>query len=156
MAISKTVRDAWQANDRVNAVLLDHLTPEMLEAQTPGGGWTVAHHLAHMTGVVKYWGMDFAPKLEALPDLHDENGVMETDLSRIREVMEQTREAALEAATSQPEGDKGKLPHPSVEAYLIHMLVHEAHHRGQILLALKTNGYPLPDEDSMWGPWRGE
>jgi hypothetical protein len=38
MSASPPVREAWQANVRVNQVLLEHLTPEMLEAQTPGGG----------------------------------------------------------------------------------------------------------------------
>ena len=28
-------------------------------------------------------------------------------------------------------------------------MAHDAHHRGQILLALKTNGHPLPDEESI-------
>lgn len=46
-------------------------------------------------------------------------------------------------------------PHASADADLMHMMIHGAHHRGQIRLALKTAGHPLPDEDAMWGPWRG-
>ncbi|MEM6431914.1 MAG: DinB family protein [Deinococcota bacterium] len=36
----------------------------------------------------------------------------------------------------------------------MHMMVHDAHHRGQILLALKTSGHTLPDEGSFWMPWK--
>ncbi|MDQ3461036.1 MAG: damage-inducible protein DinB, partial [Deinococcota bacterium] len=92
-----------------------------------------------------------------LADLYEPDAddfVAETDPARIREVMAQTHQTALEAADV-AEGT-GELPHSSVEASLIHMMVHDAHPRGQLLLALKTAGHALPDEDLMWGPWRGE
>jgi uncharacterized damage-inducible protein DinB len=34
------------------------------------------------------------------------------------------------------------------------MTMHDAHHRGQILLALKSEGFPLPDENKLWSPLR--
>lgn len=71
--------------------------------------------------------------------------------------MRETYEAVLGAA--QAATQKGATAygesHDSPDAFLIHMMVHDAHHRGQILLALKTAGHPLPDEDAVWGPWRG-
>jgi uncharacterized damage-inducible protein DinB len=36
------------------------------------------------------------------------------------------------------------------------MIIHDAHHRGQILLALKTAGHPLPNEDIFWNPLNRE
>ena len=39
--VSESVKKAWQANGKVNAVLLEHLTPEMLSARMPGGGYTL-------------------------------------------------------------------------------------------------------------------
>jgi uncharacterized damage-inducible protein DinB len=36
------------------------------------------------------------------------------------------------------------------------MRVHDAHHHGQMLLALKANGHLLPAEEGMWVPWRGD
>lgn len=157
MSISPIVRQAWQCNTRVNRIVLDHLTPAMLSAEMPGGDVTVAAQLAHITGTTKYWGMNFAPSLAALPDLASEDGEQDsvvTDLARIRIVVTDTASDVIDAAESAT--DKGTLPHADVEAYLIHMMVHDAHHRGQILLALKTAGHPMPDEDAMWGPWRGE
>ena len=68
MSVSSSVREAWEANTRVNGVLLAHLTPEMLEAQTPGGGYTVARHLAHIINTVQYWGsLRDKARFEALP-----------------------------------------------------------------------------------------
>lgn len=159
------VQTAWQANLKVNMALLEHLTPEMLGARTPGGGYSVAQHLAEIVGTTKYWGsrLDEA-RLGGLPDLYtiredlDEGDieafVPETDLARIREVLLETAAAAQEAAANAPAGFTGDLPHSSPDAFLIHMMVHDAHHRGQVLLALKTSGHPLPDEDAMWVPWK--
>jgi uncharacterized damage-inducible protein DinB len=160
-----SVQDAWNANLEVNLVLLEHLTPEMLEARTPGGGFSVAQHLAHLVGTTKYWGSRFDVRLKALPRLFTvreelpeddlEAFVPETDLTRIREVLTVTARAAQGASREAPTGDAGEPPHASADAFLLHMMVHDAHHRGQILLALKTAGYTLPDEDALWGPWRG-
>lgn len=162
------VQTAWQANLRVNEVLLGHLTPEMLDARTPGGGYSVAQHLAHLVGTTQYWGwLRDKARFEALPDPvleHDEAKgvfVVETDLAKLTDSYRQTQAAALDVAEAEAEGTalppgKWESPHATPDAFLIHMMVHDAHHRGQILLALKTSGYPLPDEDAMWGPWRGE
>jgi uncharacterized damage-inducible protein DinB len=154
---SPSVREAWQVNTKVNKAVLDHLTPEMVHARTPGGGFTVAEHLLEIFHTPKYWGLKFDAALEVIPNLYEQKGeeyIAETDLSRIREVAKQTTDAVLKA--SQAVHSKGNLPHTSVDAYLIHMMVHDAHHRGQLLLALKTNGFPLPGEDLMWGPWKDE
>lgn len=161
MSVSASVKEAWRANGRVNRALLEHLTPEMLEAQTPGGGYTVAQHLAENVDTIYSWGCRFdKARFGSLPDLvleyDEETGVFkaETDLNRISDARQRTETAALEAAEAAT--DMKDSPHTSPDAYLLHMMVHDAHHRGQILLALKTSGHPLPDEDLMWGPWRGE
>jgi uncharacterized damage-inducible protein DinB len=150
---------AWKANDEINAVLLAHLTSAMLEARTPGAGYTVAQHLAHMVECTKGWGMELEPsRLKDVPDLYsnyDPNTGMfdaEMNLERIQTVMTQTRDALLE--TAQSATGTGNLPHATVGKFLVHMLAHDAHHRGQILLALKTNGHALPDDAALWLPWR--
>ena len=155
MAITQTVKEAWEANDKVNKVLLEHLTPDMLNAQTPGGGYTVAQHLAHMTRTKKYFGMKLSETLKALPDLHDTTtDRVETNLAQIKDVMRQTSQRILEV--SEATDGKGDLPQLSTEGFLIHMMIHDGHHRGQILLALKTAGHPLPDEDLFWQPLNNE
>ena len=150
---------AWQANAAINDALLNHLTPEMLEAGTPGAGYTVAQHLAHMVQCLKGWSSQLEPSaVQDLPDLYrnydPETGSFDAEMNveRIKAVMKQTRDATLTIA--QNAKSTGNLPHATVGKFLIHMMTHDAHHRGQILLALKTNGYALPDEESMWLPWR--
>ncbi len=156
MGISAHVREAWRINDSVNGVLLGHLTAEMLHAQTPGGGYSTAQHLAHLTEAKKFWGEMLDKSIGTLPDLVDDMSgadfVAETDLARIQEVMGQTSQRLLESA-ERADG-KGDLPYSSVEVFLIHLVAHDSHHRGQILLALKTAGHSLPDEGALWGLWR--
>ncbi len=157
--ISPEIEFAWNTNNAVNAVLLEHLTPDMLNAITPGGGYTVAQHLAHMVECTKGWGMQLETEnLEKLPDLYSnydtDTGMFdaEMNLEQIKSVMTQTKSLVLETAKNAV--SKGNLPHSSPAQFLMHMAMHDAHHRGQILLALKTNGFALPDENSFWLPLR--
>lgn len=157
MSDDRSILRAWNANLEVNRVLLRHLTPAMLQARSPGGGFTVGQHLAHMAGVTKGWGsLIDAQRFEPLPYLaEDIDGELEAsaDLTHIDDVFRRTSEAAAAAASARPEGSSAS-PHADAAAYLVHMLVHDAHHRGQILLALKTSDHPLPDEEALWAPWR--
>lgn len=146
-------------NVRVNDVLCAHLTPEMMGAVTPGGGMTVAQHLAHMAGVTREWLSQLDEGAAApLPILYDDTRedafVAQEDPGRAAEVLRAVWGSALETALN-AEGT-GQLPHPSTAQFVTHMLIHDAHHRGQVLLALKVNGHSRPDEDAMWGPLRGE
>ena len=155
MAVSQTTKESWQISEQMNRVLLEYLTPDMLLAQTPGKGYSVAQHLAHMTEAKKFWGSMLNENVSELPNLSDDrNGefIAETNLAQIKDVFRQTHKTILESAESA--SDKGKLPYPSIDVYLTHLMVHDAHHRGQILLALKTASYPLPNEGTLWDVWR--
>jgi uncharacterized damage-inducible protein DinB len=151
------LQDSWNANNASNDALLEHLRPEMLEAKTPGEGWTVAQHIAHMVGFYKWMSVRFASGVQSLPDLFDPNDEEDdfkvvNDLENIREVWMQTRDAVLHAINNAK--DKGSLPQLSLEHFVIHIFVHDAHHRGQIMLALKTSGFARPDDEPLWWPWR--
>jgi len=155
MSIDQKVKDAWLANNKVNTVLLEHLTPEMLLVQTPAGGYTIAQHLADMANAPKYWASKTGNEaIAALGNLYDENTeefIPEMNLERIRQVFQDTSKVI---ARELDNDDGSKLVHKSIESYMIHMLVHDAHHRGQILVTLKVAGFSIPDEDAVWMPWK--
>jgi uncharacterized damage-inducible protein DinB len=156
MPISSAVKEAWEINSQINQSVLRHLSPEMLSAKTPGGGFSVAEHLVEILYTPKYFGLKFAPEhLQTLPNLFEAEGdtfVVESDLEKFRDAAPIVAESVLKAAEAAV--DKGDLPHTDLDTYLIHMMVHDAHHRGQLFLALKTNGYPLPDDALIWNPWK--
>ncbi len=151
--MSPEIEFAWNTNNAVNDILLDYLTPPMLKTVTPGGGYTVAQHLAHMVEATKYWLSVLEPSAaKPLGDLFDnfEDFNAETDVLRISRVMRDTRDAALRTAKTVQ--NKGDLPHSSPSQFLFHAAIHDAHHRGQIMLALKTAGFALPDDGDLWRP----
>jgi uncharacterized damage-inducible protein DinB len=155
MAISESVKEAWHINEGMNKILLEYLTPEMLVVQTPSKDWSVAGYLAHLAGSKKWWGTHLnEEKVDRLPNLYDETTgkiIVEKNLARIKDVFEQTSKTILETAENAK--DKGKLPYPSVDVYLIQQMIHDGHHRGQILLALRSAGYTPPNDDDFWGGW---
>jgi uncharacterized damage-inducible protein DinB len=156
MSVTQSIKEAWEANDKVNKILLEHLTSEMLGAQTPGGGYTVARHIAHMTKTKVYFGSKLDESLKQLPSLYsnEKELIPETNLAQMKDVMRQTSQRILESAETAK--DRGDLPQTSIVGFLIHMMIHDGHHRGQILLALKTAGHPLPNEDLFWQPLNNE
>lgn len=155
MVISEAVKEAWHINEGMNKILLEYLTPDMLVVQTPSKDWSVAGYLVHLAASKKWWGSHLAEEqVDGLPNLYDETTgktVTEKNLARIKDVFEQTSKTILE--TAERAENKGKLPYPSIDVYLIHQMVHDAHHRGQILLALRTVGYELLSDDEFWGGW---
>lgn len=155
MSINSMVREAWLANNKVNKVFLEHLTPEMLSIQTPAGGYTIAQHLADMSNAAKYWLSKLEnANINAIGNLYDENAeefIAEMNLERIRQVFQETTDVILKELEN---ADASQLVHKSIESYMIHMLVHDAHHRGQILVTLKVTGHNIPEEDAVWMPWK--
>ena len=155
MSVSQLVKATWHINDAMNKTLLEHLTPDMLTVQTPDENWSVAGYLAHLAGSKKWWASHLNKEdVASLPDLYQETEgtfVVEKDIEKIEAVFAETSRTLLE--TAERADNKGALPYASIDLYLIHMMIHDAHHRGQILLALRTAGHAPPDEDIFWGGW---
>jgi uncharacterized damage-inducible protein DinB len=153
--ISDSVLEAWHINEGMNKILLEYLTPEMLEVQTPSKDWSVAGYLSHLAASKKWWGSHLNEhKANSLPNLYQKMGdtiTAEKNLERIKEVYQQTSNTILEIAENA--SDKGKLPYPTIDVYLIQQMIHDGHHRGQILLLLKSAGFTAPNDDEFWGGW---
>ena len=158
LMVNDSLKESWRINTEINLNLLEHLNLEMLNTQPPGAGLSVAQHIVHMIDALISWGMFFdKPRFSSIPDLYEpKNEVLDPlkDVGVLRNVMKVSRELALEAAEAAT--DKGKLPYYSIETLLIHIIAHDAHHRGQIMLALKTAGFTLPSNNAIWSPWRTE
>ncbi len=132
MKVSQVVKETWQINDGMNKVLLDYLTPEMLEIKTPDQSWSVAEYLAHLASSKKWWLSHLnKEKAHLLPSLFhktEDTYVAETNLEKIKNVFERVSKIMLE--TAEHAEDKGSLPYTSIDLYLIHMTTHDSHHRG--------------------------
>jgi uncharacterized damage-inducible protein DinB len=155
--------EAWDRNARVNDALLEHLTPELMRLDDRAGGWTVAQHLAEMSGFRKDWLSEISPSHQTgLEFMHRAlpGGGWEAatdDPAAFREAF-RAADAAVAAAVRDAiaaGGFRGPVyaRHPAF--FVHHALVHDAHHRGQLLMTLRLAGRRWEEADGpMWAPWR--
>ena len=157
--------DAFDRNGEVNAALLDALGDADLSVPDGRGGWSVGQHLGHLAEFRYGWLRHIAPAhAEGIPSVVDGG---ETDFvltaTTVGELAEAFRigdAAAKRAVREQLAEDRPfervYRSHPT--AFLLHTVVHDAHHRGQVLAALRAAGRSRAwldaVDDATWSVWR--
>ena len=139
-----------QINNRINIYVLDAISSENLVHKAAGKGRSVGEQWAHLHNVRLMWLDVAAPELkDGLTKIEKEQTadlqLLKTALLASGGAMEKLLEQGINTGKI-----KGFKPHP--EAFLGYILAHEAHHRGQIILTLKLNGY-LIDKKIGFGMW---
>jgi uncharacterized damage-inducible protein DinB len=153
-------RDAvriFAANERMNQLLIEHLSAAAWTAKPPGKVRTIAAIFTHMHNVRCKWVRLTAPHLH-VPE----------QLNRARCTREQAREGLAESGARCVEmltealGGGGRVKMFSRDALapswpvgvemLCYMLAHEAHHRGQVCMLAHQLGLSLPYKasDGIW------
>jgi uncharacterized damage-inducible protein DinB len=139
--------ETWAIHNRSNLYLLEAVPEDALVMEPPVGR-PVARRFAHMHAIRLAWIKAAGPDLLAgLPLLGDSPGKEE-----LRSALEASGEviARLLAAGLAAGRIKNFKPHPT--AFLGYIIAHEAHHRGQIDLALEQLQRPLEKKVS-YGLW---
>ena len=151
--------EAYAINDRMNQLVLEYLDPRAWRAKVPGGNArTIAAIFAHMHNIRRKWLRLSAPYLK-LPQ----------QLDRTHCTQQQTRDALAQSARrcsemlgdalNSPPGrvkqfvrDGWAKPWPGGAAMFAYMIVHDAHHRGQVCMLAHQLGFPLPVKATytMW------
>lgn len=163
---------SFRRNARVNTVLLDALKPEDYALSDGQGGQTVAQILRHMAGFRVGWLWNLsrvhaAPLLD--PARKDADGDpmwrwQESPPDKLAAAFVAGDEAALQAVQAaldggrtfdDPYGEGAYLSNPA--HFLQHTIVHDSHHRGQIMALLRRGGRTPEEMDALddhWAIWR--
>lgn len=160
--------EAFRRNARVNEFLLDALSDADLARTDGRGGMTVAQMFSHMGVSRGGWLVDMAPEYAATTKaLTGGKPVWEWQASSredIRAMLRAGDEAAVQAVqahlqSGQPFADPWKVgTYQSNPAYfLLQNIVHDSHHRGQMMVLLRQSGYSKGQLDRLeeqWDIWR--
>lgn len=156
---------SFSRNGRVNEAVLDAVAETDLASADGQGGWSVGQHLGHQA-YFRYEWLSFIspPHAKDLPLVisGDEPNIYLTtqNLSEIKQAFSAGDVAALQAVESAIGEDRSfegaYESHPA--HFLQHILIHDAHHRGQVMSLLRENGRTPEQmaelERATWPVWR--
>jgi uncharacterized damage-inducible protein DinB len=166
--VPPAILEAFARNGEVNAAFLAALRADDLGAKDDHGGWTVGMHLGHVAEFRYGWLSYVSPAhAEGLPSVVDGDAegagfrLTATGVDEIAAAFVAGDAAALAAVRSALtegrsfEGAYGSSP----TAFLVHTIVHDAHHRGQVASLLRSRGLRSRTEmdaldEATWTIWR--
>lgn len=143
--------ETWRINNRINLYLLEAIPPEHLGDRMTSKGRSAGEQLAHVHNVRMGWLKVSMPEaLEGLGKIEKEQAgdkaLLADGLARSGDAVERLLEYAADS------GGKVKGFKPHVAGFLGYLVAHDAHHRSQVILALKQNGHQL-DKKVLYGIW---
>jgi uncharacterized damage-inducible protein DinB len=143
--------ETWQINNRVDLYLLDAIAEEHLADTFASKGRDVAKQFAHIHNVRLMWLKVAAPEINATQMKIDTDAAIDKKVLQKR--LTESGEAIAELLSNAVDnGGKVKGFKPHVTAFLGYLLAHDAHHRSQVILALKQSGHKI-DQKIGYGIW---
>jgi uncharacterized damage-inducible protein DinB len=147
-----TLLDAWRTNNRVTVLLVEHLPPVLWTSAVPGAPRRTIRMIAgHLHNVRCMWVRTLGQELGiTVPRSVDRRRVGRGELVR---ALERSSRGILRLLTIGCEHG-GNIPRASTYTWrnlpldvghvLTYFVAHEAHHRGQMVLAARALGHRLP------------
>jgi uncharacterized damage-inducible protein DinB len=150
------ILNCWRVNNRVNLLLLRGIPEKgFLAVPLASRGRNVAQQFAHLHKARYAWLKFNAPDLlKNVPRFGRAAAPSRAQLIAAFRATEKPVEALLHRTLA--EGGKIKMFKKRPVRWIVYMMVHDAHHRGQIALALKQNGMRLSEKiaiHALWGTW---
>ena len=148
--IGRAAVRTFAANERINQILIEHLDPAVWNAKPPGKIRPIAAIFTHMHNVRTKWIRLTAPHLKVprqLDRAHCTPRQARAALAKSAALCEKMLAEALGGDGGRLEkfrGDGWGRPWPVGVEMLCYMLIHDAHHRGQVCMLAHQLGFPLP------------
>jgi uncharacterized damage-inducible protein DinB len=151
VSVADGLLKAYSASARVNQYLVQHLDRAVWQAPSPfPKGRTIAALVAHLHNCGLRYLERTAPGAPVPPEL-DRRRVTPAQAAR---ALGAKRRAVLGIVGTALKAD-GRIvgfPHDAA-SYLSYYMMHDAHHRGQIVLQARLLGHPISRE-AMIGMWQ--
>jgi uncharacterized damage-inducible protein DinB len=149
--------ETYAVNDRINQIILKRLDPRAWRAKPPGrSARTIAAIFAHMHNIRRKWLRLSAPYLK-LPAELDRSRCTQGQVSAALAESAESCSKMLAEALSGPEGrvkqfvrDGWARPWPGGAAMFTYMVLHDAHHRGQVCMLAHQLGFPIKAGYELW------
>jgi uncharacterized damage-inducible protein DinB len=143
--------ETWAIHNRINLYLLDAIPDDALSAAISPKFRDVWALFAHIHNVRLMWLKAAASELLAgLDKLETQTDGTKAELRAALEASGTAVEKLLRKSVAAGGKVKGFKPH--AVAFLVYLISHESHHRGQIGWTLKSAGTPL-DQKTAYGLW---
>lgn len=148
----------FHINDHLNQLILENLDPAAWQAKPPGQVRTIAAIFTHMHNIRVKWIRLSAPHLNLPAQLHRSR----CTIAQARTAFRHSAKGCADLLAGTLDAAPATIPTfrrdvwarnwpPSLDM-LAYMLMHEAHHRGQICLLAHQLNYPLPSRiaNNLW------
>jgi len=154
-SLLEALLDSWDRNNTILVNLLRVLPEGGLEARAMEGSPSVAELFTHIHYVRLVFVFEDAPEFAS--SVPAEEWVAERDPGRIAQMLNDSAKVVRDAVEGRVKAGREMNQHYDHPILLLqHMLWHEGYHHGQIKLALKLAGRPIPNEQAgpvTWGVW---
>jgi uncharacterized damage-inducible protein DinB len=149
--------DSWDRSNTILVGLLRAVPSGGLAVRATKDGPSVAQLFTHMHSVRLAFVSEDAPEFCAPGDVPSEEWVDVPDPEQIAAQLSDSARTVREAVRGRLESGRAMEQHYDHPILMLqHMLWHEGYHHGQIKLALKLTGQPIPDKVAgpvTWGVW---
>ncbi len=158
------VFEAFDRNARVNRAMLATLDMRLLGFDDGTGGFSVGQHLADMVSLRREWLHAVAPEYAARVadpvDMEAPTWLAAKSVAELQASFDAgdaaVREAVSDAVAEERRFEGAYTSHAA--QLMVHCIVHDAHHRGQIMALLRQSGRSAEErerlEQETWSIWR--